>query len=271
MMLQLDQIRQIELNLLRHLSKVCKQKNITFWLSNGTLLGAVKYGGFIPWDDDVDVLMPREDYDKLIRIFKDTDDVILLSPERNDDYLYPFAKLCDANSVLEETNYCNGVAFGVNMDIFPLDNLAPDFKGACRQVKQNKKITKWLGLSKIVRYTPNEKRNKLQVLLRRAALIYCKVVGAKRFRNLMMKNARKYEKGNTSQYVGCALWPVYMEGEVIPAEVFQKTKYVSFEGEWYPAPGGYDTYLRSLYGNYEEDPPLEKQKTHHNFTVFRKA
>jgi lipopolysaccharide cholinephosphotransferase len=267
-MLQLAQIWQIELNLLHRFSDICKENEITFWLSNGTLLGAVKYNGFIPWDDDVDILVPRKDYDRLIRIFKDTDDMTLLSPERNQEYLYPFAKLCDNRTILEEKNYSNGVELGVNIDVFPLDNLGQDYEKGCRLVRKNKTITKWLGFSKIIQYIPNEKRNKVQIFLRRMVLICCKTVGAKRFRNLMMKNARKYEFDSNPKYVGCALWPVYIEGEVLPAEVFRKTTFVSFEGDQYPAPEGYDIYLRGLYGNYEEDPPLEKKITHHNFTAY---
>ena len=71
--MSLSQIKQTAFGILCHFKDFCEKENIRYFLSNGTLLGAVKYGGFIPWDDDIDVFVPREDYDRLIRIFPDTD------------------------------------------------------------------------------------------------------------------------------------------------------------------------------------------------------
>jgi len=82
---------------------------------------------------------------------------------------------------------------------------------------------------------------------------------------------REVKKGSIDgcRYVGCKAWPIYGEREIIPAEVFADSIEVEFEGEMFPAPIGYDVYLRSLYGDYEQDPPLEKQRTHHNFKAYR--
>ena len=88
--LSLDEIKQAEFRLLKIFDEFCSKHKIRYYLSNGTLLGAVKYKGFIPWDDDVDVLVPREDYDRLMEIFVDQGDICLVSYERNPQYLYPF-------------------------------------------------------------------------------------------------------------------------------------------------------------------------------------
>lgn len=93
--LSLDELREVELDILKTFHNFCEENKIKYYLSNGTLLGAVKYRGFIPWDDDIDVFVPREDYDRLISIFKDSEKYHLFAFERNERYRYLFAKLCD--------------------------------------------------------------------------------------------------------------------------------------------------------------------------------
>ena len=84
--LDIKVIQKTQTKLLKHFSQYCQENNITFFLSNGTLLGAVKYRGFIPWDDDTDVLVPRDDYDRLLREYKDSTQYVLYSPDRNKVY-----------------------------------------------------------------------------------------------------------------------------------------------------------------------------------------
>jgi lipopolysaccharide cholinephosphotransferase len=119
--LTLVEIKQIEFQILQKFKSFCNDNNIQYYLSNGTLLGAVKYRGFIPWDDDIDVMVPREDYDRLVRCFKDDKRYRLFSFERNEEFLFTFAKLCDMSTVKEETNINNGMSLGIDIDIFPLD------------------------------------------------------------------------------------------------------------------------------------------------------
>lgn len=266
--LTLQEIKQSALAVLRHFASFCRENHIAFYLSNGTLLGAVKYGGFIPWDDDVDVLVPRKDYEKLLKLYEDSEEYVLYAPERNKQYLYPFAKLCDRKTILVENNYDNGVSLGVNIDIFPLDVWASEYKKACKQVRWNCRMKKFLGFAKIQTYIPASGRSKLQIVFRKGVLQACRWIGPVYFSEQMKKMALRYCNLSNPCYMGCVIWPVYEEREILPAHVFEKNVMVTFEGESYPAPAEYDQYLRSLYGNYEEDPPIHKQVTHHNFTVY---
>lgn len=118
----LREIQQVELGVLRHLDQVCRENGLHFFLSNGTLLGAVKYEGFIPWDDDIDVFMPRCDYDRLMRLSgADSGPYRLLSQERTPGWRLPFAKLCDLSTCKQETCADFGADIGLDVDIFPLD------------------------------------------------------------------------------------------------------------------------------------------------------
>ena len=264
-LLTLDEIKQAELQLLLCFDDYCKKHQIRYFLSNGTLLGAVKYKGFIPWDDDADVLVPREDYDRLIASFTDHDNIRLVSFERDPQYLFPFAKLCDMSIIKEETGIDNGVQIGLSLDVFPLDAWSSDRSKAEREVKQLRNARKGLTLSKL------NKPNASTALKRTAQgmlIIASRLCSSRFFLNRIFKmSCREDQKG--SPYLGCKCWCIYGNREIIPAEVFSDTVEVEFEGRKFPAPVGYDTYLRSLYGDYPQDPPVDKQKTHHSFRAYR--
>lgn len=263
--LTLNEIKQIELQLLKRFDGFCRQHGIRYFLSNGTLLGAVKYNGFIPWDDDVDVLVPREDYDRLIAIFPDGDGARLVSYERDPEYLFPFAKLCDTSTVKEEGGLNNGIVLGVNMDVFPLDAWNDDLKKARREAKQIRRQMLFLGLTKRERA---DSKNRIKYMIKTVLMRHCKKKGGRHYiKRISDLCSRRAEKG--ARYLGCKAWCIYGEREIIPADVFEDTVEIGFEDERFPAPIGYDAYLRSLYGDYRKDPPVEKQKTHHNFTAYR--
>ncbi len=259
--LSLKELRQLEFEMLVLLRDFCEEHQLRYFLSNGTLLGAVKYKGFIPWDDDIDIFLPRKDYDYFIEHFVDSEQYQLFSPERVKGYAFPFAKLCDRTTRREEPNNNNGAVLGVDVDIFPLD--AWD-ENAQKHAKKQAKRMIWLRLAKNRTITA---RNPLKRVFKKAAARVCKQFGSTYFVNRLKEAARSSTQNPT--YMGCVVWPVYGVREVVPASVFSETVQVEFEGERFSAPAGYDIYLRSLYGDYEQDPPLEKQKTHHRFVAYR--
>ena len=102
--LSLEEIKSIELDILKYVKKVCEENNLRYFLCGGTLLGAVRHKGFIPWDDDIDIALPRDDYLKLIKILDDGHRYRSLSVYNNEDYYYPFAKIVDTNTILIEND-----------------------------------------------------------------------------------------------------------------------------------------------------------------------
>jgi lipopolysaccharide cholinephosphotransferase len=262
--LSLRELRDVELNLLNVFDAFCKKNNITYFISNGTLLGTVKYKGFIPWDDDIDVILPRADYDKLLRIFDDSERYRLFAFERNDKYLYPFAKLCDMATKKVEQGVDNGVDLGIDIDIFALDLWNSDIKKAKREAKYINRQIFFLGLSKADKAYS---RTVLKRIVKSILMVYAKAMGSKHFiRNINLKSICENRKN--SKYVGCKSWCIYGEREIIPSKAFSNTVEMEFEGKKIPAPIGYDTYLSSLYGDYKNDPPKDKQITHHSFKAY---
>ncbi|MBE5869209.1 MAG: LicD family protein [Lachnospiraceae bacterium] len=263
--LTLQELKEIEFDILKYFDAFCKENNIKYFLSHGTLLGAIRYKKFIPWDDDVDLLIPREDYNRMISLFKDNERYRLFAFEKDPNYLYPIAKLCDMTTRKDEFGYNNGVELGVDIDLFPLDAWDDDLESAKREAKYLGKNMFYLGLSKLKK---PDSVNPIKRFVKRIVMVFCKMFGSKYFIKKILKASYKEEqKGNN--YLGCKAWCVYGERGIIPAEVFAETIDIEFEGEKFPAPVDYDKYLTCLYGDYLPEPPVEKRKTHHHFKAYK--
>ena len=263
--LSLQELKEIEFNLLKVFDAFCKENNIRYFLAYGTLLGAIRYKKFIPWDDDVDLLIPREDYDRMITLFKDDERYRLFAFEKDQNYLFPFAKLCDMTTRKDEFGYECKVELGVDIDLFPLDAWDDDLEKAKKEAKKIKTLMFYLGLSKLKK---SDSAHPLKRAVKAALMIWCKMLGGKHFiREIQKETCKEGQKGNA--YVGAKSWCVYGAKGIIPAEAFAEAVDIEFEGEMFPAPVGYDTYLTCLYGDYLPEPPKEKQKTHHSFKAYR--
>lgn len=263
--LTLQELKDIEFDILKMFDAFCKENNIKYYLAYGTLLGAIRYKKFIPWDDDVDVLVPREDYERVIELFKDTERYKLYAFEKNQDYGFPFAKICDMTTRKDEFEYNSGVELGVDIDIFPLDAWDDDIEKAKKEAKRISKLMFYLGLTKLKKA---DSVNPFKRIVKSVLMAFCKMRGSKHFIQKIQKEAYKPDqKGNN--YVGAKSWCVYGAKGIIPAEAFADSVEVEFEGMMFPAPVDYDKYLTCLYGDYLPEPPKEKQKTHHVFKAYR--
>ena len=263
--LSLQEIKAVELDILKIFHAFCVENNIRYFISHGTLLGALRYKGFIPWDDDLDVLVPREDYDRLMATFKDSERYRLFSYERNQAFRFPYAKLCDMTTRKVEGEADNGVELGLDIDVFPLDHWDDDLEKARQEVKRQKQNRFRLGLAKL---NKPDSHHPVKRFVKRIAMALCKLRGSTYYVEKIIREANKPEQKG-SRYMGGKCWNVYNERDILPAEVFAEAIELEFEGEKFFAPVGYDTFLTSLYGDYMPEPPVEKRKTHHTFTAYK--
>ena len=264
--LTLDQIRDIQIEILNELDDFCKENGITYFLCNGTLLGAVKYQGYIPWDDDIDVCLLREDYERLLRLYsaRSSERFELLASHTTDSYFFPFAKLSDRTTRLVEANLNNGVELGVNIDIFPIDNYGNTEAELKRLFRRFCRLRKHLNWSKMNRFRSS---TVVKTVGKWVLSLPYRLVGSKYYCCRMERLAVKREP---TEYVGDCVWGFYGIGEAHKRAVFSESVPVLFEGREYPAPIGYDAYLHGLYGDYRLDPPPEKQCTHHSYEAYQK-
>ena len=264
-----NDLKRIQNALLDVLDSYCKEHNLIYFLSYGTLIGAVRHKGFIPWDDDIDVIMPRNDYETLIRDFNENNTsktACLLSHKLDKSYYLPIAKLIDCTTVLKE-NLDVKYELGVYIDIFPLDNLSDSLSEANKRMKHGYKFNQEWKI-KTMRWRKGRALYKnLFLLAGKLALIWKPI-------SRIVENLDDYccetNAETLTRYVGviCGIPQSYTK--IFEKEWFDKTILVEFEGKQYYAPIGTNYILQILYGNYMQLPPADQQISHHSFDAWYK-
>lgn len=267
--LNLDEIKKIELNVLIELDKIMKEHDFRYSLCGGTLLGAIRHKGFIPWDDDIDIFMPRVDYDKLINYFLNNDTKIkLICHKNNASYKYLFAKVYDPNTKIIELNGNNNCEMGVYVDIFPIDGLGDSISSAKRILRKMVYKKYLLVAANWNHYFKSKTRGVSTEIIRLYFYLASRRVNVKKLIVKLEKITKKYEYDN-SLYVGC-ICGVYGNKEIIEKKYFDKLTDIEFENHIFKAVKGYDKYLNNLYGDYMKLPLVEKRITHHTFDAYIK-
>ncbi len=264
----LNKLKVIELGILNHLDSVCEKHNLKYFLSGGTLLGAIRHKGFIPWDDDIDIAMPRGDYHKLIELTKDDDRYKTISHYHTKNYFYPFAKMIDTKTIAREKAIYKWQIddLGVYIDIFPVDGMPTDYQKRQKHIKKIEFNKTMLFLS-LCKSTPKS-LSFIKRILKPFAKQYASIVGYKYWLNQVEELARKYPLENSE--IAGAIVAIYGQREILPSWVFEVGDRIEFEGSMYFAPVGRHEYLTSLYGDYMQLPPIDKRKSHHEIIAYWK-
>ncbi len=265
-----QEARKIMFDVLCTIDEICKENDIRYSLSGGTLLGAIRHKGFIPWDDDIDIMIPRPDYDKLIKIFNQKAQeknahLCIKCCENDEKYSYTFAKIINTDTLLIEDNIKNG-EIGVYVDVFPVDGLGDDLKQAKKLADKaffSRTVFRLKEAKKFVKSTTFVRSVKKWLMY-----VYSKFCSRKKAYAKIDKLCRKNEF-DKSKYVGVIVFG-YGQREIVPSSVYEKFVKVEFEGREFDACVGYDDYLKSLYKNYMELPPVEK-RTQHSYQAFLKS
>lgn len=256
--LEINEIRKLQLDILDSVSEFCDKNNISYWLDHGTLIGAVRHKGYIPWDDDIDIGMLREDYERFIKSYS-ADNYFVLSLLSDKHHFNAFAKICDNRTVLEEGKY----RYCVSVDLFPYDN-APSDINACK--KTYKKRDRLVNLWKYSQADNKIHGMPLSVAFKYLRRFLLKLIGPDYFVRKIDKNAKRFYN-NESEYVADYTGQSYFH--IKKSDILPVIK-APFEGKYYKIPSGYDLILKGRYGDYMQLPPVEEQVNKHEYKAYMK-
>lgn len=245
------QLQQIELNMLKIFIEICEKEKLHYYLLGGTLLGAVRHKGFIPWDDDIDVGMPRRDYEIFLSVAKKylPTYYFLQTPYTDKEYPLPFAKIKDSRTIYKERPYRNlNMHHGVWIDIFPLDFCPKKYLwfNICYRLLRRRITCNVEGTNRLKR--------KISKFL--SCLICPSRDYAVRSRDFLLKSIK--DAPLTINWGGA-----WGKKEIVPTEWYGEGGNLTFEGLQVKGPKHYDKWLTQVYGDYMKLPPVEKRIVAH--------
>lgn len=268
----LNKTKQTQLEILREFDRVCKKHNISYLLYAGTLLGAIRHKGFIPWDDDVDVCMLRRDYEKFLQISEETLDkkYFLQTYETDKEFPHQFAKLRKNNTIFMEGWYANlDIHHGVFIDIFPLDNIEPNtFLG-----RVHLRLMNYMWRLNTSRFKERNLKNSSGInrIIRMVLYYLLKIVPKKPLDRFITKLSCLYNEKETEWVadLGLASRISKIKKFAMKKEEVEDKIGWNFEGYEFPVPKDYDKILKRNYGDYMTPPPPKERKPHHGIVKIR--
>lgn len=253
------------LKMLKWFHEYCSANSLRYYIIEGTVIGACRHKGFIPWDDDIDIGMPRADYNRLMKLFsKRIDDYVLETPySKNEKYICPWCKIFDVTTTkIEKSKY--EAKLGIYIDIFPLDGLGNKYD---ESVAQFKKID-FLNMLWATRICSIRKG---RGFIKNAAIIISRmipqfIINDKKLVIQIDKQCRKFDF-DKCEYVACTL-STYRQKEIMKRSVYGMPSEYSFEGITVYGPEQYEEYLSKIYGDWRTLPPKEKRVNVHDYVYL---
>lgn len=265
----IDELKTIQLDILSAVSDFCRSNNIRYSLACGTMLGCIRHKGYIPWDDDVDIYLLREDYDKMVRVFPQilNGKYAFATYERNKAYTKTFGKVYDVRTRLEES-HGDTTFMGVNIDVFPIDRV-PETEENWRDYDNiRRKLIEYHFIKsygfKILKYHREYSFSKNVVNVIGKAFLRC--IPLRCLTKLVDRYCRKYNNTSSPYCFECVQG--ILQKRPFPISVFESIVEKPFENRSFMAFNDYDSYLTNAYGNWQQLPPVEKQVSHHSFNAW---
>lgn len=262
--IKLEELKTLQLEMLKGIDDFCQSHRITYFLTAGTLIGAIRHQGYIPWDDDIDIMMLRKDYDRFLDTFNGVvPNLKVEAPEKDWNFYAPYANVFDTRTVLYEKNksYC-GERISVKIDVFPFDNLPSN------------EFVYWLTRKVVLSLNAIMRVKRLELPFSELSLKHKFIRMIFNWfpyplAQMMIHRIAVSNKENESADVFLRTFDIKKPMRA-RREIFRKAVYVPFEQYSFPVPECSDEYLKIRYGDYMQLPPEEERVPHHNFKAYWK-
>jgi lipopolysaccharide cholinephosphotransferase len=268
--LSMQDVQQASLEVLKKVADICEKEKIRYALAYGTLLGAIRHKGFIPWDDDIDIIVPRPDYERLLDYFakNDTSPFVAMNMQTTKEYPYLITRIADTRYRLEVQNE-NDYGLGTFIDVYVLDGVGNTYEEGCKYIAKTCKYPRLIFLATRKYYHFGTTKGFWKRMIKFPAFCFAKLMGKKFFIKRLMKivDTNSYEK---CKFVGCAIWNERPFWGVFDKKFVEDTVLTPFEDGMFRVPKDYDEVLRLWYGDYMKLPPEKDRIYHHLYKVYKK-
>lgn len=258
------ELKDESFKVLQKFKEICEKNGFKYCLMYGTLIGAIRHGGFIPWDDDIDVMMPRPDYEKFVAYCaahkEELKPLELMHYKTNEKYIYPIARLSNSDFFVDYKN-TKDYGLGCFVDIYPFDGVNYDDK---KHIRKLRTLMKMVGVKSHVRPAMNGKPLKYPFKL--VAFYLFKLFDTKKLIEKLDLLSQKYDY-ETSDYVECVCWEAKFRFD---KSLFDNMVMRKFEDDVFCVPERYDELLKAYYGDYMALPPENERYGHHFYKAYRK-
>ena len=236
----MEESKKIQIDILNYIKEICEENGLKYYLAYGTLLGAVRHKGFIPWDDDIDIYMPVKDIYSLYDILQNDQKYEMAMPAKSEGYFYFYPRVIDKRTVLNIVDFPLLIKSGISIDIFPLVALGDNLEQARKKMDYAIEEQKYIKNMISTRKTTEEIQDRLE----------------------QFWTKKLDDKYLSTKYCGNIFGP-YGDKEILESHIFRECISFQFERKFFNGPGDYDFYLKSIYGNYMEYPPEDKRVSSH--------
>lgn len=266
--IDLKKTQELEIGILKYLDSVCSTNNIQYFLAYGSLIGAIRHEGFIPWDDDIDIMMSREDFYKFINVQKKNPHPFykLVSYETNPKFTAPLPKLIDSRTeLIQNYDFRERVSLGVYIDIFILDGIGNSYDEAKENYEKSISIYRKWRISDLKIFPPN--KSKIYGILRWLKHITNHRFGISHYLKEIKKFGEERSLAGSKYVATLGTGTESFNRNVWLKRDFYPSRRVKFESLLLNIPNNYDLILSNEYGDYMKLPPLKEQIPHHNYSL----